>query len=147
MLTRDTSIDTTKSDASLDDVSSATGFLSKPDHSFKEDDKPDNSPYVPQTKTQYVKWNKGNYKARQKDIPTDTKPLHAATMSGSPSTIKSLLAKGADPDQQDEMGKVALHIASKALDVKIMKLLLEHGADVNKLDMFRMNALNTIISH
>ena len=145
MLTRDTSIDTTRSNGSLDDASSGTGFLSKPDLSFKEDDKSDNSPYVPQTKTQYVKWNKGNYKARQKDIPADTKPLHTATMSGSPSTIKSLLVKGADPDQQDEMGKVALHIASKALDVKIMKLLLEHGADVNKLDMFKMNALHYVL--
>ena len=142
MLTRDASIDTT---SSLDDVSAGVGFLTKPDLDTKDEEKPDNTPYVTQTKTQYVKWNKGVYKAKQKEIPTDMKPLHTATMSGSPSTIKSLLAKGADPDQQDEMGKVALHIASKALDVKIMKILLDHGADVNKLDMFKMNALHYVL--
>ena len=146
MLTRDASIDTTRSDASLENESSTTGFLTKPDlGSSKEEDPPDNKPYVPPTKTQYVKWNKGNYKARQKDIPTDLKPLHTATIYGNHSTIKALLAKGADPDQQDDMGKVALHIASKALDVKIMKLLLDNGADVNKLDMLRMNALHYVL--
>ena len=143
---RDASIDTTKSDASQDNLSLNTGFLTKPDLSAKEEEPPDATPYVPPTKTQYVKWNKGNYKARQKDIPTDTKPLHTATMTGSASTIKALLVKGADPNQQDDMGKVALHIASKALDVKIMKLLLDHGADVNKLDKQNMNALHYVVS-
>ena len=142
---RDASIDTTKSDASQDNLSLNTGFLTKPDLSAKEEEPPDATPYVPPTKTQYVKWNKGNYKARQKDIPTDTKPLHTATMTGSASTIKALLVKGADPNQQDDMGKVALHIASKALDVKIMKLLLDHGADVNKLDKQNMNALHYVV--
>ena len=93
----------------------------------------------------YVKWGKGKYTARSRDVPTDIRPLHTSTQTGSYGTIKSLLATGADPNEQDDMGKAPLHIASKALDVKIMKLLIDSKADVNILDMLQMNPLHYVL--
>ena len=97
------------------------------------------------TKRHYVKWGVGAHKTKTVDIPKDNRPLHVATQTGSYSTLEDLLANKFDPNEQDDMGKSALHIASKALDTKIMKLLIDYKADVNLPDMLKMTPLHYVL--
>ena len=143
MMDRNGSVDTNKtnksSTTSLED--NAAPFLSTTQQSAAE-----TTVNVEKPRTNYVKWGTGNHKARRRDIPTDTRPLHTATQTGSVSTIKSLLSRvDADVNEEDNMGKSPLHIASKALDVRIMRLLIDYNADVNKLDKLQMNPLHYVL--
>jgi ankyrin repeat protein len=58
-------------------------------------------------------------------------PLTAAATFGTPSTIKTLLENGADPNNVPENGSSALFMLSinKQCDVSCVELLLRYGAD------------------
>lgn len=72
-------------------------------------------------------------------------PLVGAVQSGNADLAKTLLAKGVDPNQFDWPGgqfdwpagqlgwhgTTALHVAAERNSLELVKLLVEHGADVN----------------
>lgn len=58
-------------------------------------------------------------------------PLVAAVKSGSETTVRLLLAAGADPNIGDGPDQLPLEAAVNLHLVKIIQLLLEYGADVN----------------
>ena len=57
-----------------------------------------------------------------------------AAETGSPDTVKILLAHGADVMRQDDYGSSALHYASANARLETVQALLEKGADPNLLD-------------
>jgi ankyrin repeat protein len=58
-------------------------------------------------------------------------PLWIAADLGSSAILARLLAAGADPDVAPHTGGTPLMLASRNGDVSSVKLLLEHGANVN----------------
>jgi ankyrin repeat protein len=69
-------------------------------------------------------------------------PLHVACRTGSTAMVRFLLAQGADPNQMDKFGGVALHYCS---DVRVARLLLDAGATV-EVDNDWMSPLHTAVS-
>ncbi|OQR83304.1 transient receptor potential Ca2 channel (TRP-CC) family protein, partial [Achlya hypogyna] len=61
-------------------------------------------------------------------------PLHWAAVNGQWSCASLLLAGGADPDFQDDMGRSPLHWAVRNNKLDVARILLDHGCDVNLLD-------------
>jgi ankyrin repeat protein len=57
--------------------------------------------------------------------------LYRAVVEGRIDRMKGLLAAGADPDGLGSDGLSPLHSAARQGNVEMIKLLLEHGADVN----------------
>ncbi|XP_048577386.1 transient receptor potential cation channel subfamily A member 1 isoform X2 [Nematostella vectensis] len=70
---------------------------------------------------------------RLRDLNFQT-PLHSAVTSGSIQTVKTFLGRTMDSnvllEMQDSNGNTALHLACANDEVKIVKLLLDEGADV-----------------
>ena len=60
--------------------------------------------------------------------------LHRAASSGAVETVRRLLSKGTDPNQQDAAGNVPLHYAVRQGRVEISRALLDHGANPNIKD-------------
>ncbi len=58
--------------------------------------------------------------------------LMATISSRDAETAKRLLASGANPGS--ESGRTALHVAARAGDVELVRLLLQHGGDPNAVD-------------
>lgn len=58
-------------------------------------------------------------------------PLHLAATNSDVTTVKVLLAAGADVNAKDMDGNTPLHMAAYTNRVESAKLLLEGGADVN----------------
>ena len=58
-------------------------------------------------------------------------PLHMACTDGSASMIEALLKAGADPNESTSNGTTALMTAATAGNPDAVKMLLDHGADVN----------------
>ena len=75
--------------------------------------------------------------------------LFIATEHESFETLKLLLEKGFNPStkakHRNRAGTTPLHVACKNLSVKIMKLLLEHKADVNSIDEAKKSCLHYLI--
>ncbi len=72
-------------------------------------------------------------------------PLHVAVIRSRTGIVEMLLARGANPNLQDQngmnaSGQTPLHHAVK--NPAIVKLLLEHGADVNKTDEYGRQPLH-----
>lgn len=62
-------------------------------------------------------------------------PLHNATITGSVEIVSKLLVCGAEPNVTNSFGLTPLYIAVCELpNMEIVKLLLEHNADVNFYD-------------
>lgn len=58
--------------------------------------------------------------------------LHEAAATGNVAVLRQRLSgNNAQPDQQDEWGNTALHIAAAAGEKEIIKLLLKAGASTN----------------
>ncbi|HEX7296076.1 MAG TPA: ankyrin repeat domain-containing protein [Pyrinomonadaceae bacterium] len=60
--------------------------------------------------------------------------LHFAAQDGEVERVSQLLNDGYPPDVFDELGKTPLHYAAEREHLDVMRLLLEHGADVNAHD-------------
>lgn len=67
--------------------------------------------------------------------------LHAAAESGNVSTIRALLAKGADPDARDPAGRTPAHVAAFASHDAALRALALAGADMNALEDDRYDVL------
>ena len=55
-------------------------------------------------------------------------PLHLAAIGGSPAVVRMLLAKGADPDAKDGLGETPLEQAARLDQIEVVDLLLPPGA-------------------
>jgi ankyrin repeat protein len=59
----------------------------------------------------------------------EASPLQVATTHGHAHMVESLLAADANVDSQGSYGMTALHVAAINDDLKIGRILLNHGAD------------------
>lgn len=68
---------------------------------------------------------------RSRDLRTAHRstPLHLAAANANPSSLKALLAAGADPNALDQDGLTPLHVAAYTQNAVHAQLLLEAGAD------------------
>jgi hypothetical protein len=66
--------------------------------------------------------------------------LRAATR-GDAGDVERLLARGADPDETDQDGRTAVTHAAYGGHAEVVRLLVDAGADVNRQDATRANAL------
>lgn len=62
--------------------------------------------------------------------------LHKAAYHGDLETVRKLLEKNPDPDLRDSSGGTALHAAMFQRNMKIVKILIEKGFDVNAQGTF-----------
>lgn len=75
----------------------------------------------------------------------DAEDLISATRKGDISTVKELLAKGADVNAKDNMfGRTALMWASENGHLELVQALLAKGADVNAKDNKGETALSLV---
>ncbi len=68
-------------------------------------------------------------------------PWFGAARVGDLQSMEKQLATGASVDQTSPSNATALHVAAFNGNVKVVKWLLEKGADANKLDVDRTNPL------
>ena len=68
-------------------------------------------------------------------------PLSTATIQGSTRVVAKLLELGANPNIRKCYGKPPLVIACTYKHLDIVRLLLRHGADVNRADLSKQTAL------
>ena len=71
-------------------------------------------------------------------------PLHRAVERNLTAIVRLLLDHGASPDSADKEGRTALMMAAWRNHVDILQLLIMRGADVNKKDLRRRNALHNL---
>ena len=64
-------------------------------------------------------------------------PLHLAARSGRANIVQALLAAGSDPDEFTTTGVTAVHFAAQANSGDAVRILAEHGADMNVPDAFQ----------
>lgn len=71
-------------------------------------------------------------------VPGQSEPvLHGAVGHGTVQVVRRLLAAGASPNEVDDMGRTALHIAAEDDDCEeALQLLLTAGAESSKCDLF-----------
>ena len=59
--------------------------------------------------------------------------IHKAAYNGDIAKVRELLKRGVNPDERDSFGGTALQAAMFQKNMEIVKLLLEHGFDVNAI--------------
>jgi len=74
---------------------------------------------------------KGNPAMRDARTGLGSTPLHLAAINPDVTTVKALLAAGANVNAKDDDGNTPLHMAAYANRIETAKVLLEAGADVN----------------
>ena len=57
--------------------------------------------------------------------------IHKAAYHGELQKVRDLLQKGANPDARDSFGGTALHAAMFQKNMEVVKVLLDHGCDLN----------------
>jgi ankyrin repeat protein len=57
--------------------------------------------------------------------------IHKAAYHGELQKVRDLLQKGANPDARDSFGGTALHAAMFQKNMEVVKVLLDHGCDIN----------------
>lgn len=73
----------------------------------------------------------------------DEPMLHRAVAHGALPVVRRLLAAGASPNETDDVGRTALHVAAESDDGdSVLRLLLDAGADMSKRDLFGETALD-----
>ncbi|KAF5626584.1 hypothetical protein F52700_8646 [Fusarium sp. NRRL 52700] len=82
---------------------------------------------------------------------TGLNALHQAVSNGDVSMAKLLLMEGIDPNSTDPFGKTQIHFVNCSEDnmvhpaVKMIKTLVEHGADINRWDRLGNTPLLTYL--
>ena len=80
-----------------------------------------------------VVWGTDSFREKKEVAPTGPPPLMMAAMSGDADSVEQLLANGADVDGcAPGTNWTALHAAAGDGRTAIARVLLEHGADVNR---------------
>jgi serine/threonine-protein phosphatase 6 regulatory ankyrin repeat subunit A/serine/threonine-protein phosphatase 6 regulatory ankyrin repeat subunit B len=69
-------------------------------------------------------------------------PLHHAIINGNARVASLLLQYGTDWQFPDSSGNTALHYAAGFGQLQCMRLLLEHGADINAHNMWKITPIN-----
>ncbi|KAI0492090.1 hypothetical protein KFK09_026355 [Dendrobium nobile] len=77
----------------------------------------------------------------------DESPVHQAASIGDVESLKSTLASGADKDEEDSEGRIALHFACGYGEMECAKVLLEAGSAVDALDKNKNTALHYAAGH
>ena len=78
--------------------------------------------------------------------PGDPAQLLQAVKDNDRKLVKSLLEKGIDANSADEHDQTALHWAALEKNVKIMRLLIEHGAKVNvQTEKYKQTVLHNAV--
>ena len=67
----------------------------------------------------------------QEDASLSGRPLHHAACWGRKDLVRLMLDSGADPDEKDENGKIALLTAFQGRGQFLNRILLKHGCNVN----------------
>jgi len=67
--------------------------------------------------------------------------LHRAAALGDADKIRVLLAKGANPNRTDDMGRTPLHVAAFGLHYKAVRALVAGGGDINALEGGRYDVI------
>jgi uncharacterized protein len=57
--------------------------------------------------------------------------IHKAAYRGELQKVRDLLQEGANPDARDSFGGTALHAAMFQKNMEVVKVLLDHGCDIN----------------
>jgi uncharacterized protein len=57
--------------------------------------------------------------------------IHKAAYRGELKKVRDLLQEGANPDARDSFGGTALHAAMFQKNMEVVKVLLDHGCDIN----------------
>jgi outer membrane protein assembly factor BamB len=70
------------------------------------------------------------------DSKKDEEALRTAASEGAVATVRQLLAKGVDVNAANPYGATALSFAADKGHLEVVKLLVEHGAEVNVNDTF-----------
>ncbi|KAD6795064.1 hypothetical protein E3N88_05960 [Mikania micrantha] len=79
------------------------------------------------------------------DLPLS---LCFAALRGDDLLLQKLLERGLDPNESDNNGRTALHIAASQGNINCVLLLLDHGADPNsRAEQNKLDTLKQIINH
>lgn len=80
-----------------------------------------------------VVWGTDSFREKREVAPTGPPPLMMAAMAGDADSVEELLANGADVDGSvPGTNWTALHAAAGDGRTAVARVLLEHGADVNR---------------
>jgi outer membrane protein assembly factor BamB len=77
-----------------------------------------------------------NEEADRHDKSPTSDDLWRAAKDGQADLVEALLAKGLDPDAETEYGVTALQFAADRGHLDVVRVLVTHGANVNKRDRF-----------
>lgn len=78
----------------------------------------------------------------ERDGPTESVPVFSDVELGNWRAVEKYLTNRGNPNAVSDAGNTLLTLAAKAPWPRIVKLLLDHGADVHKTDRMGMTALH-----
>lgn len=71
--------------------------------------------------------------------------LHDAALANDPTAAEGRLAAGDDPNQADEEGFTPLHFAAQERAAEVARLLIDHGANVDEVNVYGNTPLFTAV--
>ncbi len=75
-------------------------------------------------------------KLRKKSKSAQEPLITTAVKSGTPDTLKIMIALGSNYDTMDDLGKTIFHKVAKLGDIEKATVLLAAGADINAPDLY-----------
>jgi len=86
-----------------------------------------------------------NQKANNWGGPPVRTALHDAVFNKTYEDIEDMLVLGANPNAIDENGQTPVHFAAFFGKLDVLKLLIDHGGDVNMKDNYNWKPLDLVI--
>jgi ankyrin repeat protein len=77
--------------------------------------------------------------------PERRAPLHYAALQNNRLSVDALIRDGADPNAKDRLGFTPLHLAAQEWAVDAAKFLLDHGAEVDAINIYGNTPLFTAV--